>query len=64
MNDMIWIIAVTWLVISNIYLTYSIVKTKILEKSKDLFEFKQAIEPKKEKPQEIKNDFIPLYNEV
>ena len=63
MTELIWIIAVIWLVISNIYLTYSIVKTKILEKSKDLFEFKQAIEPKKEKPQETPSDFIPLYND-
>jgi hypothetical protein len=44
MNEIIWIIAVTWLAISNIYLTYSLVKTKILEKSKDVYEFKKATE--------------------
>ena len=49
MNEIIWLIAVTWLAISNVYLTYAIVKLKILDKAKDLYEFKKVIEkPKKE----------------
>jgi hypothetical protein len=64
MTDIIWIIAVLWLAVSNIYLTYSLVKAKVLEKSKDLYEFKHATEKKKEKTEDTwGSDFIPLYNE-
>jgi len=62
MDWIILIIAIIWLTVSNIYLTYSLVKLKILDKSKDLYEFKKAIEktPKQE-PVSVPSE-IPIYN--
>lgn len=42
MIDIIAAIAVIGLVASNLFLVYIVWKTKLLEKSKDLFEYKAA----------------------
>lgn len=60
MTDIIAILAVIGLVVSNLALVFIVYRTKLLEKSKDIFEYKQATTvptpPKKQDPIEV-----PLY---
>lgn len=61
MIEAIAIIAVVWLAVSNVYLAYIVHNTKLLEKSKDIAEYKKAIEPK---PKTIAREDpieVPLY---
>ena len=60
MIEAIAAIAVVWLAVSNVYLAYIVYNTKLLEKSKDIVEFKKATE----KPKTIQREDpveVPLY---
>lgn len=60
MLEIIAIIAVLGLVASNLALAFIVYRTKLLEKSKDIFEYKEATKtvkpPKQQDPTEV-----PLY---
>ena len=60
MIEAIAAIAVVWLAVSNVYLAYIVYNTKLLEKSKDIAEYKKATE----KPKTIQREDpveVPLY---
>lgn len=63
MNDIVSIVAITWLTITNIYTLNVLFRNMLLTKSKDIQEYNKVIEKKKEDPKELPNIVeVPMYN--
>ena len=61
MIEAIAAIAVVWLAVSNVYLAYIVYQTKLLEKSKDIAEYKKATDTKPKTIQREDPIEVPLY---